>query len=124
MATPNPASEFSGEGNRNVPRLDCPLVSDPKYFDTCLNFFYINYCNIRGSVSNFQSVDDHLSSIFFYSPKYSCLRDPPLCAERVTEVIVFGMEAILFLNFNLLNLGLTQPVLVLYMIERLPTKGT
>ncbi|MPC51680.1 hypothetical protein E2C01_045533 [Portunus trituberculatus] len=30
----------------------------------------------------------------------------------------------LFLNLNLPDLGLTQPVLVLYMIERLPTKGT
>ncbi|MPC93181.1 hypothetical protein E2C01_088303 [Portunus trituberculatus] len=50
MATPNPASEFpSGEGTRNVPRSDCSLVGDPKCLDTSLNFYFINFCNIRGS---------------------------------------------------------------------------
>ncbi|MPC41444.1 hypothetical protein E2C01_035035 [Portunus trituberculatus] len=48
MVPPNPASEFpSGEGTRNVPRSDCPLVSEPKCLNTSLNFFYINFCNIR-----------------------------------------------------------------------------
>ena len=53
-----------------------------------------------------------------------------VCVEQwITEVIVPGIEVYiphltLSLNLNLPNLGLTQPVLVLYMIERLPTKKT
>ncbi|MPC88504.1 hypothetical protein E2C01_083410 [Portunus trituberculatus] len=63
MATPNPASESpSGEGTKNVPISDCSLVGDPKYLETSLNFFFINFCNIRGLRSNFQSVEHHLSS--------------------------------------------------------------
>ncbi|MPC38563.1 hypothetical protein E2C01_032072 [Portunus trituberculatus] len=63
MATPNPASQFlSGEGTRNVPRSDSFLNDDPKCLDTSLNFFFINFCNIRGLRSNFQSVEYHLSS--------------------------------------------------------------
>ncbi|MPC41388.1 hypothetical protein E2C01_034978 [Portunus trituberculatus] len=43
-ATPNPASESpSGEGTRNVPRLDCSLIDDPKCLDASLNFFFINF---------------------------------------------------------------------------------
>ncbi|MPC11553.1 hypothetical protein E2C01_004221 [Portunus trituberculatus] len=57
-----------------------------------------------------------------------CFRVRPssLCAERITEVVVSGMESYIpysFFNLNFLNLGLTQLVLVLYMIERLPTNG-
>ncbi|MPC99867.1 hypothetical protein E2C01_095311 [Portunus trituberculatus] len=63
METPNPASEFhSGEGTINVPRSDCSSDSDPKCLDTSLNFFYINFCNIRGLRSHFQSVEHHLYS--------------------------------------------------------------
>ncbi|MPC16165.1 hypothetical protein E2C01_008985 [Portunus trituberculatus] len=63
MATPNPASEFpSGEGTRNVPRSDCSLGGDLKCLDTSLDFFFINFCNIHGLRSNFQSVEHHLSS--------------------------------------------------------------
>ena len=54
-----------------------------------------------------------------------------MCAERITKVIVSGMEAYIphSLNLNLPKLGLTHSVLVLYsymidIIERLPTKGT
>ncbi|MPC64398.1 hypothetical protein E2C01_058513 [Portunus trituberculatus] len=48
MVTPNPASEFpSEEGTRNVPRSDCSLGGDPKCLDTSLNFFFINFWNIR-----------------------------------------------------------------------------
>ncbi|MPC08760.1 hypothetical protein E2C01_001352 [Portunus trituberculatus] len=54
MAAPNPASESpSGEGTKN---------NDPKCLDTSLDFFFINFCNIRGLRSNFQSVEHHLSS--------------------------------------------------------------
>ncbi|MPC53492.1 hypothetical protein E2C01_047386 [Portunus trituberculatus] len=62
MGTPNHASKSpSGEGTKNVPRLDS-LSDNHKYLDTSLNFFYINFCNIRGLRSNFQSVEHHLSS--------------------------------------------------------------
>ncbi|MPC57831.1 putative all-trans-retinol 13,14-reductase [Portunus trituberculatus] len=50
MATGSLASESpSGERTRNVPRLDCSLGDDPKYLDTSLNFFFYNFCNIRGA---------------------------------------------------------------------------
>ncbi|MPC56606.1 hypothetical protein E2C01_050570 [Portunus trituberculatus] len=63
MATPSPASESpSGEETRNVPRSNSSLDDNPKYFDTSLNFFYINFCNIHGLRSNFQYVEHHLSS--------------------------------------------------------------
>ncbi|XP_063889700.1 uncharacterized protein LOC135116266 [Scylla paramamosain] len=52
----------SGEGTINVPRSDCLSVKDPKCLDTPLNFFFINFCNIRSQRSNFQSVEHHLSS--------------------------------------------------------------
>ncbi|MPC43622.1 hypothetical protein E2C01_037272 [Portunus trituberculatus] len=56
MRTPINASEsLSGEGTKNVPRSDASLDNDPKCIDTSLNFFYINFCNIRGLSSNFQS---------------------------------------------------------------------
>ncbi|MPC41747.1 hypothetical protein E2C01_035350 [Portunus trituberculatus] len=61
--TPKPASESpSGEGTRNISRLDCSLDDDPKCLDTSLNNFYINFCNIHGLRSNFQSVEQYLSS--------------------------------------------------------------
>ncbi|MPC40330.1 hypothetical protein E2C01_033886 [Portunus trituberculatus] len=64
MATPNPVLESpSGEETRNFPRSDCSLVDDPKCFDTSLNFFFINFCNIHGLRSNFQSIEHLLSSI-------------------------------------------------------------
>ncbi|MPC39813.1 hypothetical protein E2C01_033362 [Portunus trituberculatus] len=53
------------------------------------------------------------------------VKDLSLCDERITEMILSGMKAhilTLFLNLNLLNLGITQPVVVLHMIERLFTK--
>ncbi|MPC68873.1 hypothetical protein E2C01_063083 [Portunus trituberculatus] len=49
-----------------------------------------------------------------------CVRDPSFCAERITEVIVPGMEAYIPHSFpqrKSSNLGLTQPML--YMRERL-----
>ncbi|MPC22822.1 hypothetical protein E2C01_015850 [Portunus trituberculatus] len=44
--------------------------------------------------------------------------DPSLCAECITEAYIPHF----FLNLNFLNLGLTQLVPVLYIIQRLPTK--
>ncbi|MPC53750.1 hypothetical protein E2C01_047649 [Portunus trituberculatus] len=38
------------------------LGIDHKYLDTHLNFFFVNFCNIRCLTSNFQSVEHHLSS--------------------------------------------------------------
>ncbi|MPC44785.1 hypothetical protein E2C01_038465 [Portunus trituberculatus] len=86
MATPYSTSGYpSGEGTRNVPRYDCSLCGDLKCLDTSLDFFFINFWNIRGLRSNFQSVEQHLSSIkpylFFLTetqlsedlPKRKCL---------------------------------------------------
>ncbi|MPC37507.1 hypothetical protein E2C01_030989 [Portunus trituberculatus] len=67
MATPNLTSEFHSEkGTRNALRSDCSLGGDPKCLDTSLNFFFINFCNMRGLRSNFQSVEHHLSSTKSY----------------------------------------------------------
>ena len=63
MATIHPASESpSGEGTINVPRADRSLGGDSRCLDTSSSLFYINFCNIRGLRSNFQSVEYHLSS--------------------------------------------------------------
>ncbi|MPC45069.1 hypothetical protein E2C01_038754 [Portunus trituberculatus] len=63
MGTPINATEFSsGEGTKNVPRSDVFLDNDSKCLDTSLNFLYINFCNIHGLRSNFQSIEHHLSS--------------------------------------------------------------
>ncbi|MPC61598.1 hypothetical protein E2C01_055672 [Portunus trituberculatus] len=63
MATQQQASEsHPGEGTRNVPRSDSSPDNNPKCLDTSLNFFYINFCNIRSLRSNFQFVEYHLST--------------------------------------------------------------
>ncbi|MPC37375.1 hypothetical protein E2C01_030849 [Portunus trituberculatus] len=63
MATSTSASEPpSGEETINVPRSDYFIGVIPKCFDTSLNFFLINFCNIRGLRYSFQSVEHHLSS--------------------------------------------------------------
>ncbi|MPC82080.1 hypothetical protein E2C01_076725 [Portunus trituberculatus] len=64
MGTPISASESpSGEGTKNVPSSDAFLDNDPKCLGTSLKFFfYINFCNICGLRSNFQSVEHNLSS--------------------------------------------------------------
>ncbi len=54
-------------------------------------------------------------------------KDPSVCAQRITDVIVSAMEVsfhILFLLLMLKNLGSIMLVLVLSKIERLITKGT
>ncbi|MPC63499.1 hypothetical protein E2C01_057597 [Portunus trituberculatus] len=51
MAIPNPVSDSpSGEDTRNVPRSDYSLSGDPNCRDTSPDFFYINFCNICGSL--------------------------------------------------------------------------
>ena len=63
MALPRPASEsLSGEGTINVPRSDCPSADDLGCLDTSSNSFSLDFCNICGHISNFQSVEHHLSS--------------------------------------------------------------
>ncbi|MPC84017.1 hypothetical protein E2C01_078741 [Portunus trituberculatus] len=70
MVTPNTASEFpSVEGTINVPRSECSSDSNPK-------FFFINFCNIRGLRSNFQSVELYLSSA---KPHLLFLTESQLC---------------------------------------------
>merc|ERR1712035_280336 len=63
MALHDIASEsLSGEGTRNVPRSDHPQGDDSRCLDTSSYCLSINFCNIRGLRSNFQSVEHHLSS--------------------------------------------------------------
>ncbi|MPC18423.1 hypothetical protein E2C01_011308 [Portunus trituberculatus] len=79
---------------RNVPRSDCSLGGDLKCFETSLDFF-INFCNISGLRSNFQSVEHHLFStnlIFFSSPKHSFLRQPtvaPFLFLSIFSILIF-----------------------------------
>ena len=63
MASQYPVSESpSGEGTTNVPRSDCPSDDDFGCLDTSSNTFTLDFCNIYGLRSNFQSVEHHLSS--------------------------------------------------------------
>ena len=52
----------SGEGTINVPSSDRPFGNDLRCLDTSSNLLSVNFCNIRGLCSNFQSVEHHLSS--------------------------------------------------------------
>ena len=62
MASQHPASESpSGEGTTNVPRSDCPSADYYGCLDTFSNIFTLNFCNIYGLRSNFQSVEHNLS---------------------------------------------------------------
>ena len=62
-ATTHPASESpSEEGIANVPRSDCPSADDLGCLDTSSNNCTLEFCNIRGLRSNFQSVEHQLSS--------------------------------------------------------------
>ncbi|MPC38546.1 hypothetical protein E2C01_032055 [Portunus trituberculatus] len=67
MATPKQASESpSREGTRNVFSSDSSLKNCLKCRDTSLNFFYINFCNIRKtSILGDFNVHHHL---WFSSP--------------------------------------------------------
>ncbi|MPC82039.1 hypothetical protein E2C01_076682 [Portunus trituberculatus] len=51
-------------------------VATQNAFNTSLNFFFINFCYIRGLRSNFQSVEHHLSST---KPHLLFLTDTQLC---------------------------------------------
>ena len=63
MSKKKPASDSpSGERTTNVPRSDCLSADDLRCLDTSSNTFTLNFCNIRGLRSNFQSVEHHLSS--------------------------------------------------------------
>ncbi|MPC15087.1 hypothetical protein E2C01_007870 [Portunus trituberculatus] len=110
MATPNPVSGSpSGEGTRNVPRSDCSLGGDPKCLDTSINLFYINFCNIRDPTKRrcfWRFASASLGDLRRYYADFPwndyCfnVRDPSLCAERNTEVIVSGMEAYIPRSFS------------------------
>ena len=63
MATDNHASESpAGEGTTNFPRSDHSHGNDQRCLGTSSNSFCIDFCNIRGLRSNFQSVEHHLLS--------------------------------------------------------------
>ncbi|MPC74573.1 hypothetical protein E2C01_068936 [Portunus trituberculatus] len=102
MATSYSVFESPGKGTRNPemspgsPKVDVPLA----------------FCLCQLGLPEEVYADFHWNDY--------CFR---LCAERITEVILSGMEAYIhysFLNLNLLILSLTQPLLMLYMIEMLP----
>ena len=52
----------AGGGTTSTPASDGPTGDDSGSLDTSQNLFYVNFCNIRGLRSNFQSVEHHLSS--------------------------------------------------------------
>ena len=58
VASESPA----GGGTRNTPRSACLTVDDSACLDTSPGLFFLNFCNIRGLSSNFQSVEHHLLS--------------------------------------------------------------
>ncbi|MPD06363.1 hypothetical protein E2C01_102171 [Portunus trituberculatus] len=99
MAVPNPASKSpSVERTRNVPRKDSSLDNDPKRLETSLNFFYINFFNIRSLRSNFQSVEHHLSStkphLFFTETQLSEAADSsPISASSYFLYFHFHSKA-------------------------------
>ncbi len=82
------ASQYhaSGEGTRNAPRSDPTLDGDSQ---RCLrnsyNFFFTNFCNIRGLRSNFHSIEHHLFSskphlLFLTKTQVSGATDSNLCS--------------------------------------------
>ena len=63
MPSPHPASVSPyGERTTNVLKSDCPSADDLGCLDTSSNNFTLDFCNIRGLRSNFQSVETQLSS--------------------------------------------------------------
>ena len=63
MVSPHSASESPcRERTTNVPRSDCSPADDLGCLDTFSNTFTLDFWNIRGLRSNFQSVENHLSS--------------------------------------------------------------
>ena len=52
----------SGEGTTNVLRSDCPSADDLGCLDTSSNTFTLDFCNICGFRSDFQSMEHHFSS--------------------------------------------------------------
>ncbi|MPC67112.1 hypothetical protein E2C01_061278 [Portunus trituberculatus] len=142
---PSTLTEISILGDFNVHHhlwLSSPFIDHPG--EPAFNFAILH--DLEQLVQHPTRIPDSLGDTSNDPPKWQCLwlfasaiwgdlrryyadfpwndycfhaRGPFLSAECITEVS--GMEVyilILFLNLNLLNLGLTQPVLVLYMIER------
>ena len=81
IASPHLASESPhGKGTINVPRLVCCFADDLRCLDTSSNTFILDFCNIRGLRSNFQSMEHHLSStkshiIFLTETQLSVITD-------------------------------------------------
>ena len=83
MASPCPASESpSGEGTTNDPRSYCPTDDYLQCLDTSSNDFSLDFCNIHGLRSNFQSVEyhhsrrpKHMSLFAVYAPTKVCGAD-------------------------------------------------
>ncbi|MPC20711.1 hypothetical protein E2C01_013666 [Portunus trituberculatus] len=109
-----------GSSDHNLISVSCPNSpippQDPPRQRCLLHFASVSWGDLRRYYADFPW-NDYCFRV----------RDPSLCAERITEVIVSGMEAYIPHSISQPKPSktcLTQCVFVLYMIERLPTKGT
>ena len=94
MASQHPASESpSGKWTTNVRRLDCPSADDLMCLDTSSNTFTLDFCNIHGLRSNFQSVEHHPSStkphlLFLTETQLSVTTESGLAAQDFLLLIL------------------------------------
>ena len=115
--------------------LDLFLTSNPSAYSATLSSplvsFEHNLTSVTCSITPVQPQNPPKRRCFWHFPwdDYCFhVRNPSLSAERITEVIISGMELYIFHTFSLLiklkSLGLTLLVLVLSKIERRLTNGT
>ncbi|MPD03568.1 hypothetical protein E2C01_099209 [Portunus trituberculatus] len=102
-----------GSSNHNPISVSCPISPIPPQ-DPLRRRCLWRFATASGGELRKYFADFRCNDFCF------CVREPSLCAEHITGVHSLPF----FLNLNLLNFCLTQPVLVLYMIDWLPTKGT
>ncbi|MPC55084.1 hypothetical protein E2C01_049018 [Portunus trituberculatus] len=91
--------EYSSETIVQIMNLT-PCNEDPRKWKCLWRFASGIFGDLRSYYADFP-----------WNDYYFHVRDPSLCAEGITEVIVSSMEVYIphfyFLNLNLLNLGLT-----------------
>ena len=94
MATKFPALESpSREGTTNVLRSDCTSADDLGCLEHSSNTFTLDFCNIRGLRSNFQSVEHHIS---FTKPHLLFVTETQVLLLLTTALSLFP------LNFSIL----------------------
>ena len=81
----------------NVPRSDCSFPDDFACLDTSSNTFALDFCNIRGFRSNFQSVEHHLSStkthlFFLNETQLSMTTDSSPCSVPSCFIFIFNSK--------------------------------